>query len=333
MKKFFTLAAMAAAVATSSAQVKAPEITYDFVPEVQTIRFQEIPDNETGELVSQVRIDVQFPEEVWWVEGVSKYCYVLNSKGENVEWTPDFSGPASDYSVFYFGVNGLNKYIDEDYTLVIPEGIFGNTSWYYDADGSKANPELRYDFNVWKLAGCPREDFTVYDFDPTNYSVSLEEVRINGQRQLELQLTLDFDDAVAISDNFKNKWSVYQMVDDGDTYMSEAIVRAWVPEENPKQAIVGLRGVDLKSGLKYRMTIWTGSFGTLEWAAEDYCEGRANSALEYVLDSDYSAIESVNIDADNDAPIYNMQGMRVNASSLDNGIYIRNGKKIIVRNR
>lgn len=332
MKKMFTMAAAAAMTALgASAQDKAPEITYDFVPQVQQVIFQEIPDSGTGALVSQVRIDVKFSEDVWWVSGVSQYCYVLDSKGEKVEWTPDFSGPSSDYSAFYFGVNGLNKYVDEEYTLVIPEGIFGNTAWYSDSEGARANPELKYDFNVWKLAGCPRENFTVYDFNPTEYAVSLEEVRINGQRQLELQLALTFPDEVAVSDNFRNKWSVYCLGEEEDTYQSDAVVRTWIPEDEPTKVIVGLRGVDLKSALKYRMSIWSGAFGTLEWAAEDYCEGRSNAPLEYILDSDMSGVMNVEISDGADAPVFNMQGIRMNPETLPKGIYIRGGRKFIVK--
>lgn len=332
MKKMFTMVAVAAMTALGvSAQQKAPEISYDFVPEVQSMVFQEIPDSETGALVSQVRIDVKFSEDVWWVQGVSSYCYVLDSKGEKVEWTPDFSGPSSDYSMFYFGVNGLNKYVDEDYTLVIPEGVFGNTAWYSDAAGSQANPELKYEFNVWKLAGCPRENHTVYDFNPTEYAVSLEEVRINGQRQLELQLSLEFPEAVAISDEFRNKWSVYSVGGEEESYMSEAVVRAWVPEDNASKVIVGLRGVDLKNKGKYRISIWSGAFGTLEWAAEDYCEGRSNSPLEYIMDSDTSGVMNVEMTENADAPVFNMQGVRMNAESLLKGIYIRDGKKFVVK--
>ena len=79
--------------------------------------------------------------------------------------------------------------------------MLGNPTWYSNNESGRSNPELRYEFNPWKLAGEPREDKTVYDFDPISTSTSLEEVRIQGQKQLELQLALDFSEAVAIYSN------------------------------------------------------------------------------------------------------------------------------------
>lgn len=287
MKKMFTTAAVAAIASLGASAQAAPEFVYDFVPEITAELVQDVTNQETGQLESQVMIQVRYDEEVWWVAGVSQYCYILDSNGEVYEnWTRDFSGPSSDYNAFYYGINGISKYEDADYTLVVPQGIFGNTNWYYDYDGGRSNPELRYEFNAWKLAGCPREDKTVYDFDPISASSSVEEVRINGQKKLELQLKLDFSEPVALYNQLNNKWGVSKQTGDEEwERLSDNCLRAWVAEDNPNQVIVGLsgEGVDLKNSVNYDLSIWSGSFGTLEWAAEDFYEGRANSPLYYTL--------------------------------------------------
>lgn len=326
MKKFLSLAILG--LAASAAVAQTPEYVYDFVPQVQQTIYQQIYDNELDSLVSQVRIDVKFDEDVWWVSGFSGQCYLLDKEGNKYDgWYPDFSGPASDYSLLYFGVNGLNQYVDADYTLVVPQGLLGNTSWYYDVDGARSNPELRYDFNVWKLAGCPREDKTAYDFSPVSDSYSVEEVRINGQRTLELQLSLEFPEAVAIYSEVKNKISVY----DGEgNYLQEAVVRTFVDEQNPNKAIVGLRGVDLKTANQYTISIWQGAFGTLEWAAEDYCEGQSNPPLKYDVVSGGSGVEAVEAVGVRGA-MFNLNGMRVDSDRLSKGIYVQDGKKVVVK--
>ena len=304
------------------------EVVYDYVPEVQSIIYQQTWDTEKEEMVPEVRIDVKFNGDVWWVTGYQGQCYLLDSNGERYDaWWPDFGGLESDYSVMYFGVRGLSQYVDADYTLVIPQGLLGDTNWYYDAPGSRSNPELRYEFNEYKLAGCPREDFTVYDFTPLSDSYSVEEARINGQKQLELQLNLTFPEAVAVHENFKNKVSLY----DGEgKYIQQAVIRTVVSNEDPNTVMVGIRGVDLKGEYDFTLSIWEGAFGTLEWAAEDYCESKASPTLEYRLSSAGSAVESMQA-ADKGSETYNLQGVRVDSDRLAKGIYIRDGKKIIIK--
>lgn len=336
MKKILSVLALSAAAASASA-----DISYDFTPTVQDIFCQDIIVND--EHVTQVRIEVKFDDEVWWVSGFSGQCYLLDKNGNKYEeWTRDFSGPSSDYSKFYFGINGLNKYEDADYTLVIPQGLMGNPVWQSGGQNAgssgRANPELRYEFNAWKLAGEPREDKTVYDFTPTSWSSSLEEVRINGQKTLELQLSLEFPEAIAIHEKIENKWNVAKhnpnASDPMDEYehQSDAILRAWVDENNPNKAIIGLRGVDLKISVDYRISIWTGGFGTLTWAAEDYCESHASPELVYTVNpKGTSAVENLrDADTGEDA-IFNLQGVRMNAGKLAKGIYIRDGKKFVVK--
>lgn len=334
MKRFFTYAAIAALATLGANAQDTPEFVYDFVPEVTAEFVQQIYDNETEEMIPQVMIQVRYDEEVWWVSGVSQYCYILDSEGNKYEdWTRDFSGPASDYNAFYYGINGISQYVDADYTLVVPQGIFGNTAWNSDIAGGRSNPELRYEFNAWKLAGCPREDRTVYDFEPEQTSTSVEEVRIGGQRKLELQLALDFSEPVAIYEAIANKWSVSKQISEEEwEKLSDDCLRAWVPEDNPNRVIIGLSGdgVDLRNSVNYNISVWSGAFGTLEWASEQYCEGRSNSPLDYIVNPVETGVGEITADS-TDAPVFNLQGVRVNPAALEKGIHIRDGKKFIVR--
>ena len=44
-----------------------------------------------------------------------------------------------------------------------------------------------------------------------------------------------------------------------------------------------------------------------------------------------SAIESVKAELDNNAPVYNVMGQKMNSKNLPAGVYIQNGKKFIVK--
>lgn len=46
--------------------------------------------------------------------------------------------------------------------------------------------------------------------------------------------------------------------------------------------------------------------------------------------SDTDGVDMI-LDEENAAPVYNLQGVRVNANELPAGIYIRNGKKFVVK--
>lgn len=305
------------------------DVVYDFKPVSTSMMYQQTWDSDKDQNVNEVRIDLYFNTDVYWSSGLATQCSLLDANGVPYagEWWLDYGGPSSDYTVMYLCVRGLSQYVDADYTLVVPENLIGDLNWYYDAPGARTNPELRYEFNEWKLAGCPRENFTTYDFAPISDSYSVEEVRINGTKQLELQLVLDFPEAVAIYSDVKNKMSVWSA--EGE-YLQAAVLRTWVDESNPNKVIVGLRGVDLKNPNDYTISIWEGAFGTLEWAAEDYCESRANPALKYEVSTGTTGVDTVGIGNAANA-VYNLQGVRVDSDKLSKGIYVRDGKKVVVK--
>lgn len=328
MKQFLTLAFVGISAMVTTPVIVAQEPTVDFIPTVQAKYFQQGWDSEKGESVDEVRIEVKFDEDVYWVSGFSQQCYLLDKDGNKYDgWYRDFSGPSSDYSAFHFGVRGLSRYVDADYTLVVPQGLLGNTAWYYD-QGGKVNPELRYDFNAWKLAGCPRENFTTYDFNPVSSSYVLAEARINGVKQLELQLNLEFSDSVAVHKEFKNKTS---LCDGEGNYLQDAVIRTVVDKDNPNKVMVGIRGVNLKGDFSYTINMWEGSFGTMEWAAQDYCESKASPTLEYKMTSAEASVMEIGAEGENGGAVYNILGIKVDPQNLTKGVYIKNGKKFIVK--
>lgn len=331
MKKLSTLAVLLTAAIAAPAAYGA--VTTDFVPTLEAKYYQMGYDTSTGEHVPEVLIEVKFDEDVWWRSGFSQQCYLLDSEGNVYEnWIRSFYGAASDYTKFTFGIRGLSQYEDADYTLVIPQDLLGNTEWNTNNfESGRSNAELRYDFNMWELAGKPREDKTTYDFNPISDVYSIDEVILSGgKKSYVFNLHLDFEEPVAIHKDFNNKSSVW---DAKDNYLSTAILEAKVSESNPNRVTICFKNVSLKIDADYRISIWTGSFGTLEWNENDYCEGRSNTPLEYIVNpskAETNGVSDVSVDKE-DGPVFNLQGIRVDADNLPQGMYIRNGKKFIVK--
>lgn len=67
-----------------------------------------------------------------------------------------------------------------------------------------------------------------------------------------------------------------------------------------------------------------------EWILDLTSEADGLVFTFYVETEGYVGVNSLNA-VDNDAVIYNLQGVRVNGNSLSNGIYIINGKKVMVK--
>lgn len=346
MKKIFTLLAVAAMAAPLFAEEAErnyvedphnPTAPADFIPTEQNRFAQDLIDNDHGDkMVSEVRIEVKFPEDVYWVPGASKYCYLLDSKGEKVErtvegkevWWPDFGGPADDYSKFYFSVRGLNKYVDADYTLVIPECLYGNNAWHKSLENPRRNPELRYDFNLWELSGKPREDLTKYDFNPKLESTEVVTKVVKGKKVPELDVVLSFTEPVFISDNFDYRNSVW---DPEEKYVSGAEVKAEVMKDAPEKVFITVKEIDFTVEGKYVLSFAKGAFGNKKWTEEQYCDGNANPEVKFEVEvKKPSGISEIDAD-EAEAPLYNLQGVRVTGDRLPSGVYIRAGKKILVK--
>ena len=329
MKKFSLFACMATTAISAAFAQDTPVL--DFVPKVTDTYWQTGWNTKTEEFCSETIIEVKFDEDVYWKSGFSAFCYVLDSEGNVYEnYTRNFFGAASDYTKFSFSMYDFNQYEDADYTLVIPENLLGNTEWQNNGfEAGRANPELRYEFNPWKMAGCPRENNTVYDFEPEAGACTLEVVELAyGRRALELQLPLTFSEEVAVHKEIDDKCNVRDAK--GET-LTQAALRFIVNEENPETVIVGLSGVDLLKPADYTISIWQGSLGNKLWGEEDYCEGRSNTPLEYTVNVSTTGTVTISANEADNSPVYTLDGLKADPTALQKGIYIRNGKKFVVK--
>ncbi len=108
-----------------------------------------------------------------------------------------------------------------------------------------------------------------------------------------------------------------------------------VNKDNPKMIDVTLTGINIDESNEYKLNIWQGCMGNKLWSEEEYSEGRSNPDTTLTFDPTKLApigVESIISDVEaTDAPVYNLQGIRMNKNQLPAGIYVQSGKKVVVR--
>ncbi len=362
MKKIFTLAAFGL-LAASTMIAREPTVTTDFTPTNIEITGQEqlnvnvkIAGIPTDTMVSQILIELTFPEDVWWPTGagatsVGSRVKVYDKEGNEVPpMKIDCCGFASDYKRYQISLFGYDKYNhDLNYTCVLPEGCVGDLAFSKGEMVQRVNPELRFDFNVWELLGKQRPNNTKYDFKPTISDGNAGTARINGKKTDAVVYTLTFDEDVYLNEKYHTRTSLYgigmgDMIDPStgkptgekiDLSFDDECILFEVNKDNPKMIDVTLTGINIDESNEYKLNIWQGCMGNKLWSEEEYSEGRSNPDTTLTFDPTKLApigVESIISDVEaTDAPVYNLQGIRMNKNQLPAGIYVQSGKKVVVR--
>lgn len=362
MKKIFTLAAFGL-LAASTMIAREPTVTTDFTPTDIEITGQEqlnvnvkIAGIPTDTMVSQILIELTFPEDVCWPTGagatsVGSRVKVYDKEGNEVPpMKIDCCGFASDYKKYQISLFGYDKYNhDLNYTCVLPEGCVGDLAFAKGEMVQRVNPELRFDFNVWELLGTQRPNNTKYDFKPTISDGNAGTARINGKKTDAVVYTLTFDEDVYLNEKYHTRTSLYgigmgDMIDPStgkptgekiDLSFDDECILFEVNKDNPKMIDVTLTGINIDESNEYKLNIWQGCMGNKLWSEEEYSEGRSNPDTTLTFDPTKLApigVESIISDVEaTDAPVYNLQGIRMNKNQLPAGIYVQSGKKVVVR--
>lgn len=314
----------------------------DYTPTVVEKFGQMVWDSESDEMISQLYVRLQFPGDVWWIPSAATYATLLDADG-NVctNWkTTGWSGPSSDYSQALITVDGLNQYEDKDYTLVIPEGLYGDGDWYANrAQGpntlaGRACEEFRIDFNIHQMLGCPREDKTVYDFIPTLVKSERVVITDKGTKIPEIQLTFTTDEKYYV--NEASDWRHYvetPVVEGEEPGMDEEQPETVLEQIDDNTFMLHVRKIDFTSTGVFKACFYQALFGNELWAQEDYYEGRSNPTVKYEFLADgTTGVSSVVVDETGaKAPVYNINGVKMGNGKLPAGIYIKGGKKFSVK--
>lgn len=357
MKKIFTLAALGLFAATPLI-AREPTVTPDFVPTSKiygqemtnlNIHIAGIPADTT---LSQIVIELTFPDEMYGFGKGWQYIKVYNEAGE--EFPPmktETMSPTDNTKLCRVTLTGYDKYNhDLNLTCKIPEGIFGDKGWSQQAMVQRVNPALEYKFNVWELLGKQRPNNTKYDLEPTVNQGEAGVIRVNGKQTDAVLYKLTFEEDIFLNDKYHQRCSLYgigmgeEIIDPatgkptGEKYdksLGDDCILFEVNKDNPKQIDVQLTGIEIDKSNKYKLNIWQGCMGNKLWSEEEYSEGRANPDTFIEFDPTTLpevGVESIITDAEGvDAPVYNLQGIRVNKNQLPAGIYVQSGKKFVVR--
>lgn len=353
MKKILTLAAISLLSATSMI-AREPTIIPDFQPEIKVSgemmsnQFNTIPTFPKDTVISNLIVSLTFPGTyATWAINSADYVKVYNKAGEEVT-PPKFEiGRPSDagWNVITFNFYGWDQCDpNTDFTVKAAEGIIGDRAWKNDEDVQHVNPAFDVSFNVWEVFGKPRPNNTTYDFIPEISAGERQEKRVHGKPQNQIIFTFTFpEDAYLLNDQinsncqligYDEEVSVKDPNEKIDKWYSTDLIKFSVSKDNPKVVELLITDLDIDRDQEYKFVIGKGLIGNKTWMDEDQCEGKTMPETEFEfnpINMCYVGVSEIGMDSAEDSPVYNLQGIRVDATSLPAGIYVKNGKKFVIR--
>lgn len=198
------------------------------------------------------------------------------------------------------------------YTITIEKGAFGTESWAADPNYGRSNAEIELTFEL--VDGADRAKYTL---EPV--SVNPEEGSYATGNEIA-SVTLTFAAGVTA---VKGASATLAGVDTSYTETAEFI------ENEDGSYVVTFENVPTEDG-KYVFTVLQGLFGDEEFVEEGTGEANAPIRIEYTVDHTVGVAMTV---TDSVSAVYNLQGVRmaVPADRLPAGVYIIDGKKVIIK--
>ena len=260
---------------------------------------------------------------------------VVDGQEVYVEDAEPFDNPDSDWFNptiydFYF----TKTYENGDYKIVVPEGMFFDNR-YAESDGESGS--LNPEFSLYYTVDAPN----VADF-----SIEVESISPEADSTLEKlsTVTLTFPETVFVyqeGQNFAVNFAsaiLYKVTEEGDEE-----IQTVVPFDNPgsnyiNPTIYDLNFAEVAEDGQYKVMVPQGLFGNLEYLETQGHGGKANKEISicYVVGSSVG-VEAI-FNGANSIDVYDVNGMEVlknanidAAKTLKSGIYVINGKKVIIR--
>lgn len=222
------------------------------------------------------------------------------------------SGFNADYS-YFSAAFGKEPTYNGKYIITIERGAFGSETWLADPNYGFSNDKIELTFQL--VDGADREQYSIQPL-----SIDPEEGSYVSGASLAT-VTLIYPEGVT-----PVKGAAATLAGINTSYRSTAEFKA-----NGKGGYaVAFSPAPSENG-KYLLTVGAGLFGDAGFIADGNGKGSAPLNLTYVID-EKSAVEAISA-SEAPATVFNMQGMRLSTSpsSLPAGLYIINGKKVIVK--
>ena len=285
--------------------VEAPKVvTYDFEPKPYTID----PSN-TLNIAKLSKFTFEVDGVASYINQEKNLIYVYDADN-NVVTTGTMLPDSRSWIV------GIEATFEEEiteegtYTIVIPQGSFGDSVWAEaNAESGRANPELRYEYVIGNIY-----DFTYQSIFPANNAevVNLEFI--------EIETDLELAD---VKDNVINVYDANDQVVATGKFRTRTDDTSFIVCEFDKKFAVG----------SYNVVIPKGTFGDARWYSQN-C-GRANAELILTYNVTIATgVEYINSD-DALFTVYSIDGVCLlrnakyeDLKKLQKGFYIVNGKKI-----
>lgn len=199
-----------------------------------------------------------------------------------------------------------------EYSITLPEGIFWNEEHQNDENAGAVNAEAKLH---WYLIAPAAETVEVTGHVPATD----EYVSTFPANEECITIITDVKNKVASAKFELNEYQLdnissapVNLLDVNSTDVNSDGYICWINNTG--------KDIDLMKGYFYEVNyiLSDASGNTL-----------ANGSFEFLGDSQKSGINEIRIDAD--AKIFNLQGFEVKGKTLPAGIYIVNGKKIVIR--
>ena len=196
-----------------------------------------------------------------------------------------------------------------EYTVYIPEGSFGDAAWLEDHEYGHSNPSIELHYTLINAASSIAE----YDLVPN---------------------------VVPAMSNYQAFSIMFEQTDTeimaGATATLECIEAKYMQTADIKSLGHGMFTVEFaeaptESGT-YVFTVARGAFGDEDYISTDGFKGKASKEISIAYEIKTTGVESISVDAAAEG-VYNLIGVKV-ADTLENlpaGIYIVNGKKVVVK--
>jgi len=206
----------------------------------------------------------------------------------------------------YFSVEVSEPRYNGKYEIVIAKGAFGDAEWLANPEYGHSNDEIVLTFTL--VDGAEHQFYTI---EPTGVTPSDNTV---DSCEMLKEFTITFDTDVTLTDG------AYATLAGRDADFNQT-ANITSTGDNRKFAVT-FETVPSENGV-YVFSILQGAFA----GSDGNMSVEINK--EYTLDGS-DAIDAIATE-DSETTVYNLQGVRVEAEELPAGIYIVNGKKLIIK--
>ena len=262
--------------------------------------------------------------------GLDEWALMDDDEGENGVYTGTFTVPAGEFSFNLLSPSGA---IFIPATISSEEVVFENNIYTGSADLAYDETEAAY---YWTNADWAGGMITV-SIDANTGELEIYAFPESNDFNNDYTLTPLNEEGVitivwngAIDDVWYESGNAYLVNADGEEIaLAKSIPgqpgQVTLLDSDPYGLSIDITSLDLEAG-DYTLVI---PAKYIQVVSDDWETWLYNPEISYKFTVESTGIQSIGVE--NGMTIYNLQGVKVDAKSLNNGLYIINGKKVLIR--